>query len=467
MSGKVAAFALAAGLAGAAAAGCGGDCCTVDSLPIPMTRAPVSVGGAAGGALVALASSPAVAGGAPFAMVVDTASPVTVLSGAVGDTSGALHLEHRSFDLLDATAPAPQPLRASFHDIGLLDFPLNPAGDPGTVPLGVLGGDLLKSFSVEIRFAGSTVTFWHHLGASPAFLEDAGYAALRFSLYGGGEVSAQGDPDVFGSRGPLILPPTRVVLRACAAPRVFVPTEPRELCCTRGAEVTLSTGVDLSLLVSTGVGPLVLSQSAWARVAAKLPAAPALAQGDLLVATWPTAIPAGWATIPRLALVDLEAGSNADPGPCVELGRSRRIEWVSYQQVMGPTNDACYQVCDTDPRQPDLAQNSAAYLELGGTIPVAVVADDDPFLQSLRFDIRPEGPEIDGLVGAGALGQARMELDYTSTPARAVLSCEPTATRDACWAAARCPRLPDRDQQHYCFGLGLHRLPAMCAPSGC
>ena len=98
------------------------------------------------------------------------------------------------------------------------------------------------------------------------------------------------------------------------------------------------------------------------------------------------------------------------------------------------------------------AANSAAYLEIGGQIPVAVVADDDLFLQGLRFDVLPEGPELDGLVGANALGRSRLELDYPSSPSRAVFSCE-TDAREACWAAARCPQLPDRSSRHYCFGL--------------
>jgi hypothetical protein len=470
-----AAAGLLAGTAAAGGGGCGSDCCMVDSLPISVTRAPV--GGPAGGgsgALLARAASPTINGGQPFQMVIDSGSPITVLS--TGAAGGALRIQQRSFDLLDAVAPPPVPLRARFHDINLLDLPLGPVGEAGTLPLGVLGGDLLRVFSVELRFAApcpagtgtcSSVTFWHHLGAGEGFLEDAGFAVLRFAPRGGGEVTASTEPDFLGVSGPLEIPPTRIVLRACGVPRVFLPSEPRELCCVRGQELALGTGVDLSLLVSTGVGPLVLGTTAWTQVMARLEAPPATTPGPLLVATWPTPIAAQWTSIPRLALVDLEAGTNNDPGPCVELARSRRIEWASYQAVNGPVTDACVQPCDTDPRDPSRAQNSAAYVELGGSIPVAIVADDEPFLQGLREDIRPEGPEIDGIIGAGALGQARVEIDYLNNPPRAVFSCEAAATRDACWAAARCPRLSDSSQTHYCFGLGPHGLPAQCAPSGC
>jgi hypothetical protein len=470
-------------------AGCGQDCCTVDSLPIPLDRAPLGGGDTtASGALLARAMSPSVNGGTSFPMVLDTGSPFTVLSGSGGGGAGLQALQ-RSFDLLDASQPPDiVVLRAEFRDITLLDLMLGPVGAASTQPLGVFGGDLLRAFSVELRLGGPcpsvagalatncpSVTFWRRQGANQGFLEDAGFAVLHFSLFGGGEVTASGDPDIFGTRAPLQLPPTRIVLRGCASPRTFDPKEPPDLdvCCNRGDEVTISTGVDLSLLVATGVGPLVLSESAWARISQYMTAhnmfvAPSHSSDAMQLATWGAVNVLQWTSIPRLALVDLEVGANDDPGPCVEFGRARRIEWMSYQRFSNADPNACVWPCDTDPRQPDLAQNSAAYLEIGGAVPVAVVPDEEPFLQSLRADVRPEGPEIDGVAGAAALGYARIEIDYLSSPTRALFSCEEGADRDACWAAARCPRLADHTTTHFCFGLGPQMLPDVCSTApGC
>jgi hypothetical protein len=473
---------LLATVAAFGATGCGQECCTVDSFPIPVARAPLGQG-ATPGAMLASAQPPG--GGTRFSMVVDTASPVTILAGPA---SGTLEIQQRGFDLLDATVTDPQ-VRARFRDIGLFQLPLGPVGDAATVPGGVVGGDLMHAFSIELRFAApcsgadpdagaagpgcSSVTFWRHQGASLEFLEDAGYAVLRFTPFGGGETTASSRPDFLGLQGPVTLPPTRVVLRACAAPQVFSRTEPRELCCKRGDEIALARGADLSLLLATGVGPMVLSHSAWMRVAAMLTTTPAMTTAPLLVATWPTPIDAEWTTIPRFALVDgFDPPSSGDEGPCVDLGRARRIEWTAGQtatqmQQPHPAVSACVQPCDTDPSQPSESLNSAAYIELGGAVPVAVVDDAEPFLQALRFDIRPEGPDIDGLVGAGALGAARLEVDYLSDTPRAIFSCETNATPDTCYAASRCPRLPDGDHLHLCFGLPAHGLPATCAPSGC
>jgi hypothetical protein len=478
-------------------AGCNDDCCTVvDSYPIQLTRAPMG-GPLAGvsaqaGALVAVAAKQNAGVAQSFPMLIDTGTPVTVLGGAAGSK---LQTFRSGFDLYDAPGGPSAPLRAQLRGVDMLQLPLQPVGDGSVIPGGLFGGDLLRAFSVAFRFGAtcptgpglcSSMTLWPHLGADESFLEDAGYAVIRFSLFGGGEVTADGDPDFLGLRGPLELPATRIVLRTCGVPTAFDPASfAHPACCTADQARGQASGVDLALLVDTGVGPLVLSQSAWDRVLAKATAqaADAQAAGDttaqpppaptdrmpsLLVATWPSPISASWSTIPRFALVDLEAGGDRDPGPCVELARSRRTEWLSWETVNHPENGACFQPCDADPDQSNEAQNSAAYIELGGAIPVAIVDDDEPFLQAIRFDVRPEGPEVDGVVGAGALGRARVEIDYQSSSPRALFSCEIEGVpRTACYAAARCPRLPDHDHQHLCFGLGLHGLAPTCAPSGC
>ena len=173
----------------------------------------------------------------------------------------------------------------------------------------------------------------------------------------------------------------------------------------------------------------------------------------------------------HIALVNQESSASADPGPCVELARSRRIEWVAYRQAKLPAQAVCVQPCDTDPNDPGKAQNSAAYIELGGAaatpIPVAIVDDTDPYIEGLRADIRPEGPELDGIIGAGVLSRSRVEVDYRSSGMRAIFSCDGETNRQICWTGARCPRLPDQSTQHACFNLPLAGLPAMCADDMC
>jgi hypothetical protein len=476
-------------LLGAAAllAGCeSGGTALFDSLPIALARAPMGGGMGGDGALIVRASvvpDP----DAPISMLLDTGTPLTAFSGVA---PGTLTTFKGGFDLRDDSTGV-DAVRASFRNFDLLRLPLAPVGDD-SVTLGALfGGDVLRLFSIDLRLGapcspGSTdrcasVTFWRRQNAEGGFLQDAGYAVLKFSLTGGGEVTAQGDSDFLGTRGPLALPATRVVLRGCVVPLPFAPSDDLFACCQREDANKLATtasgasgvsGANLALLVATGVGPVILGEAAWGRVVTAAAAvnqtltAPVPQPASLWLATWPTPLDAAWTTIPRMALVDAELGTDNDPGACVELARARRIEQVSYRTVNSPDLGTCVQPCDTDPRQPTKAQNSAAYLELGGQIPVAVIADTEPFLQGLRFDVRPEGPEVDGLLGAGALGGARVEFDYGGSQPRAIFSCETDAQREACWAAARCPRLPTISSQHVCFGLPSHGLPARCDMGG-
>src|SRR5205814_888126 len=219
-----------------------------------------------------------------------------------------------------------------------------------------------------------------------------------------------------------------------------------------------ASGVNLARLLGTGYGPVIVGRAAWRRVSQAMDPAPATVPRPLLVAGATLPLPAEWSTLPRLALVDQEADSAVDPGACVELGRARRLEQVDVQQAQNAGAAACAQPCDEDPRSVPHAQNSAAYVELDGAIPVAIIEDSEPLLQGLRAAIRPDGPELDGIVGAAALQGVRVEIDYRGQPAHAIFSCDGAA----CRAVGRCPRLPGPGQTHTCFGLAAHGLPGMC-----
>ena len=185
-SARVALAAAVSVLAALGAAGCGQDCCTVDSEPIPVGRAPLGQG-TASGALLARAQPPG--GGPAFDMVVDTASPVTILAAA--PQAGPVVIQQRGFDLLDGSTPATDPrVRARFRDLGLFTLPLGPVGDAATLPRGVMGGDLMHAFSMEMRFAA----------ACPGGAADAG--ARRADVLGGDILDPPGrEPRVPRGRG--------------------------------------------------------------------------------------------------------------------------------------------------------------------------------------------------------------------------------------------------------------------------
>ena len=420
-------------------------------------------GGVAGdGALLAIAASPT-RPSPPYRMLVATGASVTLLAGP--PPVGTPATEKAGFDLLDAPGAIADPIdddaaavRGQFRGVSVLRLPLQPVGETTCAtrpspasPAACWAATSCAAIPSRCGSARparpqpavcSSMTLWPHLGPDLGFLQDSGYAVIRFALAGGGEVTAEGDPDFLGQRGPLVVEPSRIVMRTCAAPKEFLPapmpTTAVTCCKETDAEAPgVKTGIDLAMVLDTGVGPMVLSQSAWARVKATLPAPGRrrrtrtdVPSGDVCwIATWPVPLPTiAWSTIPRYALVDLETGPATDPGPCVELARARRLEQVSYQIVQDAMNQvqtmACTQPCDADPREPDKAQNSAAYLELTGQIPVAIIPDDRPTCRACASICARRSPRSTALIGAGALGRARLEIDYVSSPSRAVFSCE-------------------------------------------
>jgi hypothetical protein len=449
------ALALTAGFVATTSLGCSDDCCTFDEEPIALLRSGGDERGA--GALLARGA----ADGQPLGFVFDTGSPVTFFAGTPSSPS----LVHRSFSLIDGRAPAGAltPVRAILNDVGTLDVPLGMLAD-GSRPDAVFGADILRGYAVELSFstsAGPAVTFWRRQGASDDALVAGGYAVLHAPLYGAIEISAQGDADFVGMRGPLDVAASRVVLRTCANPVPFSPTGPAPQACCASTLPNPKTGADLLLVVATGIGPVVLSETAWARVeaAAARDALTGVAAGALSaptegpplnVATFPDPIPARWTTLPRMALVDLQASSSSDPGPCVELARARRMEWSETQRVQGTA--ACVASCDVDPNDRNRSATSAAYLEVGHSVPVAVIPDTAALLQGVRGEIRPQGPEVDGFLGAASLADAHLELDYPTSPARAIFKCE-GADRNTCFVAPRCGGVRADNPWRSCFGL--------------
>jgi hypothetical protein len=448
--------ALAGFLAGPllASPACSEPCCTVDSRPIPLERAtsgellaPISAGGVAAGSAV-----------------VDTGSPLTFWH--TDAPSAPPRIERRTLAFLGPAAAAQTaPTRAIFRKVATVETRLTAIALPAgvTPPAAVLGGDLLKEFSVEIAFGTPAVTLWTRPPAPDSFLSASGFSVLHLPRFGGGELESRDPSDFLGESGPHQFPPSRLVLRVCAAPDVFDRQAALPDRCCSGDERSLATGTDLSLLLSTGVGPVVLARSAWLRINARMGTAPPVGTArPLALALAAQPLNAEWNHLPRLALVDQEADFSSDPGPCAELGRARRLEQVALRQSQNMALAACALPCDQDPRARERAQNSAAYVELDEEVEVAIIEDTEPLLDAVRKEVLPEGPQIDGFLGATSLARTHVELDYLGKNTRAIFSCEAAGADTRCRAVARCPRLPGRGQTRACFGLPAHGLPEMC-----
>jgi hypothetical protein len=431
-------------------ASCGGDQALVYDLePIQLARSPITPGGPATGGLLANVSTAA----GMQRLLVDSGYPLNSLAPAGCVGGGTPGWTYTGNMVLRDGWSAAAPVRASFNQVGLFDLCPGPTGDAATQPAGVMGGPLLSNFSVGFELPRSADTFaimtlWPGFPGSDERLAQDGFVSLRFNLRGG-------SPAAQGSGEPsLTLPNARIVLAACAAPRSFSNTEPQETC-ARGEVALKASGQDLMLAVGTGDGPLILSQSAWGRLAVDLGmASDAGTAGDLYTPFSSAPTPAHFLTVPRLAVFQDGTTDTSWGGPCAELARARRVEWALVNQGTG----GCFQPCDASGGR---AVTTHAYLELGGAIDLAVISETSAVIRSINVD-SPPNPQVDGIIGAGTLAGTHLRLDYTSKPqGRVVAACEDGSTRDQCWTAASCPGLSSAGKT-LCFGQPVPAWPPAC-----
>ncbi len=435
-------------------AACGSDqTLEFDLYPIQLARAPIQPGGATVGGLLAKVNTPT--GVEP--LLVDSASPLNSLGqqGCTGAQAPGWTYTG-NIDLLNGASGV---LRASFGNVGLFDICPGPVGDASVQPAGVVGGSLLANFSVGLTLPSdpakaASMTLWPSFPGTDDQLNQDGWATLHFSLRGSGSV-AQGNGEAS-----VTLPNSLAVLSACAAPRAFATTDPLETCAL--SEVAIkSSGENLLLAVGTGEGPLVLSQSAWARIANDTGLSPdSGTAGDLYTPFATTAVQALFVSLPGLAILQ-GTTDNTWTGACAELASARRIEWVLANQksVDNPTGTACFQPCDASGGQ---ALTTRSYLELGGPLLAAVVSDTSVVITTLNSDV-PANPVVDGIVGAGTLAGTNLRLDYPAQPnGRVIAACDSASTRDTCWAAPSCPSLSANGQTHTCFGQDSRGLAPVC-----
>ena len=433
--------------------GCSNDSSRqTDTWPIPLRRAPIAAGKTTVGGLLARTKI----NGEEFPLVVDTAFPGSALAKIPCPSAGRSNWNYSgTLAVFDGVAD-PAPLRAIFRNVGLFDICPGAVGSGDLVPSGILGGSTLLGFSLALTLPAAasespTMTLWPQ---SPAPMDDwfakQGMVSLRFTLRGQALLSNNGGDNT------LTLPGTRVVLGACLAPDQFTASQPSE--CKVGDVAKRATGTDALLVVGTGTGPLVIGETAYARIAARLgiPASDG-SQGELFTPLNSAPIPARFVTLPRLALFT-SATNDTWLGACAELGRARRIEWA--MQAEG----ACLKLerCDVDG---DKAHASSPYLELGDGIPTAIVSETSALFLSLNMDAPPSA-RVDGMIGAGTLAGTSVEIDYLSKPqGRFIASCEAGPTRSPqCFAAPFCPPLSKEGQTHRCFGLGDKPYRKLCGP---
>ncbi len=355
--------------------------------------------------------------------VLDTLSPITLVDPGA-DVSPTV--TYRNLTLLGeraATGALDLP-RAGFRDTQVLS--LHPCDSPDCA-IGTAGTE--RPFAAIIganSLAGDALRL--RLGDDRAFIladvagDEQARAAVCDAVYpspfrGGGTLVVAGTELDFAGR--------RITMRTCIAPNPD-PAIPQS-----------ARGVDALMLVSTGIGPTLLGTTAYERYRMLDPTALPVDQlptGQVFLASGP--VLGHVATVPDLALV---ARSNSTPRAA--------CRHVFAHHLLLERNCAVGDDCPCNKN--DTFCPLPALVEIAPTagIEVLVIADSEPILQALRTELRPDQPEVDGILGVDALRDLELDVDYPHD--RLLARC----TTDACTMRAALPAQSDRSAVTRCLDV--------------
>lgn len=385
---------------------------------------PIFVDRSSGGVLVGLAE-----GSQHRTAVLDVLSPMTLIDrgpntpvsidetdltvlGARGGPMGDLDLPRAAFVSKQVTTLHP------------CDAPVCEIGTP-TAPRGfdaLIGLDAFSSDALRLALGSDQIFILPDIAGSELHRSRSCDAVLPSPFRGGGTLVIGGTELGFSN--------WRIAIDTCLAfnPDQFATQDKR--------------GSDALLVVSTALGISILSESAYARyreLDATIPELVALPQSQVNLPSGP--VSGHLTTLPKLALV---GNSSANPrAPC-------RQVWASHLLA----SRGCLPGDDCPCTDNDTFCAVPAIVEVSEPVRVLVVADSNPTLQALRTELRPDRPEVDGILGADALRSLELDIDYAHD--RLLSRC---TDRSVC--AAR-PVLADREARVYvngCLGPQADPVP--------
>lgn len=265
---------------------------------------------------------------------------------------------------------------------------------------GIIGADALAGDAVRLRLGDDQMFILADVGGDDRGRSLSCDAVFDSPYRGGGTLVIAGTELPFGNR--------RITLQAClgqdpdpGAAHRSSPTGPYP----PGTAIR-QAGADALFVVSTSIGISILGQAAYERYR--------LAAGD------PDILP----------FEQLTAASVYLPSGLVRNGRKARVK--RFALVAAPTSNAlapCRQVyahrfltawsCGDAAAPADCPCKATtttcavpAMVAFEPDLDVLVVPDTDPTLQALRTELRPDQPEVDGLLGTNALRTAEIDVDY-------------------------------------------------------
>ena len=357
--------------------------------------------------------------------VIDILSPLSLIDPGPGTTA---QLQSGDMVLLgrDGTGMLAQP-RAKFVGADILS--LHPCDDDICVVGNatseraydaVIGANALAGDAVRLRLADDTIFVLADVGGDDHGRSYACDAVFPSPYRGGGTLVIAGTELAFTGR--------RVMMQICLGDNPSAPLQSQR-------------GADVLLVGSTGIGRTILGESAYERYrfahAGDAVPPPPLTQLPADAVYLPSGPVAGRvATIPHFALV--AASSSSPRAPC-------RQVYASHLLAQRDCEDG--DECPCDSGDTFCAIPAVVELQPTGGLSVLVISDDDPTLQALRTELRPDQPEVDGILGTDAIRDAELDIDY---PHDRVLG---RCADDRCRTRPALPDVADRDQVLGCLAM--------------
>jgi hypothetical protein len=276
----------------------------------------------------------------------------------------------------------------------------------------VVGGDALSGDAARLDLSDDQMFLLPSIAGDTSARSATCDSVFSSAFAGGGTLVLDGAELAFAG--------VRPVVDGCLGPS----TDPT---------ATLPSGSDVMLVISTAVGPSVLSESAYNRYRDRLGGTVA-ALTDLPAASLQmigNVVSGRMATVPNLALAGNEG---SDPR-----GACRELATVNYLGSLGRTVDRNDLRAGSEGLcRADEICTAPSTVELLAAVDFLVIADTEPVLQALRAEIRRSRAEVDGILGTDALTTLELDLDYPN--GRLLWRCD----LDTTTCRGR-PRLPEDD----------------------
>jgi hypothetical protein len=263
--------------------------------------------------------------------------------------------------------------------------PAAPRGYDAIVGMNALAGDALRIRLASDPSVADIIYLLPDIAGSEPSRTYSCDAVFPAPYRGGGTAIVGGTELPFGN--------TRVTIDACLAPN----PDPLLLQSQRG--------VDALFVASTAIGISLLDRSAYERYRELVTTAPAYEDLPEDSALLPSGPVAGRRT--NIERIDFIGKSTSNPrAPCRQAYAHRLLSQHDCE-----VGDDCPCI-DSDPANGTYCGVPAiAELAPATGFDVLVVDDNDGTLQALRTELRPDQPEVDGILGTSALRLLELDID--------------------------------------------------------